>query len=70
MKESTVDKIECVKKHLYTNGIFVNEFANGHLKVDTVNLWATSEKWHDTKTGNKGVGVNSFITHLKQHQYI
>ena len=66
MKESTIEKIERVKSHLDKQGIFYNEHANGHLKVDTVNLWSTSEKWHDTTTGDKGVGVNGFISHLKQ----
>ena len=64
MKETTVEKIERVKQFLDKQGVFYTEFANGHLKVDKCNLWATSEKWNNGGDVS-GVGLNSFIQHLK-----
>lgn len=65
MNDKNKTKLESIKTFLNQQGIFYTEYPNGQLKVDGINLWATSEKWFDEKTGDKGVGVNSFITHFK-----
>ena len=70
MKESTLEKVERVKNFLYTNNVFVTEHANGHLKVGTVNLWATSEKWLDNSNQEKGVGVSSFLAYLRKNELV
>jgi hypothetical protein len=59
-------KLQSVKQFLTDNGIFFTEYPNGQLKADSVNLWITSEKWYDEASQEKGVGVNSFIAHLKK----
>ena len=65
MTSKKVNKVEAIKNALDNKGIFYTEMNNGQLKVDSVNIWATKEKWYDEKTGKKGQGFNSFILHLK-----
>lgn len=64
MKPQNENKLESVKNFLKGNGLFISEFPNGQLQVDKVNLWVTSEKWHDPLKNIKGVGVNSFIEYV------
>ena len=64
MKPKNESKLEQVKQFLQGNGLFITEFPNGQLQVDKVNLWVTSEKWHDPLHNVKGVGVNSFIEYV------
>lgn len=66
MEEKKEEKVTKVKNFLDSKGIFYEEFEFGHLKVDTVSLWATTQKFYDEKTGFKGQGVNAFIKHLKE----
>ena len=70
MNEKNVTKVNFVKKILSDKGIIYKELKNGQLQVDTVNFWATKEKWYDTATGRKGQGINSFIKHLKDSNII
>ena len=65
MNVKNESKLQSVKQFLIGNSIHFIEYANGQLKADRVNLWATTEKWYDEQTGDKGVGVNSFVAHLK-----
>ncbi|HSW76847.1 MAG TPA: hypothetical protein VLG50_07365 [Candidatus Saccharimonadales bacterium] len=65
MKEYKIRLIERVKEILDNKNIYYREFANGHIKVDSTNFWATSEKWFDSEKGIKGVGLNSFIKHIE-----
>lgn len=70
MNEKNLLKVESAKQVFTEKGIIFRELVNGHLKVDTANFWATSEKWHDTKTDTRGQGINSFIKFLKDNNFI
>ena len=43
-----------------------SEHANNEIKVDKVSIWMAKEKWYDAETGEKGMGVNSFISHISK----
>lgn len=64
MKDGKQDKHESVKAQLDKLFIDYTEYPNGQLKVDTVNLWTTTEKWYDEELKMGGRGVNDFIVHL------
>lgn len=70
MNEKSLIKVNFAKSVLNDKGIIFRELVNGQLKIDTVNFWATTEKWHDTKSGTKGQGINSFIRFLKENNII
>lgn len=70
MNEKSLKKVNFAKDILNEKGIIFRELANGQLKVDTVNFWATTEKWHDSKANVKGQGINSFIKYLKDNNFI
>lgn len=70
MKEKNLLKVKQAKQVFTERGIIFRELANGHLQVDTANFWATSDKWHDSKSGEKGAGINSFIKFLKDNNII
>lgn len=53
--------IEVFKK----KGILYREKDNGHFLIDTVNYWATTEKWYDPINDIRGQGMNSFLDHLR-----
>ena len=65
MNEQKQLALDTAKKRLDQMGVFYRELMNGQLQVDTVNYWATSEKWHDAAAGKSGKGFNGFIAHLK-----
>lgn len=65
MRDASVSKVVSAKTILETYGFIFKEFPNGQLQVGTVNFWATSEKWYDTATGQKGKGLNSFIAYIE-----
>ena len=44
----------------------VEEKANGHLRVNNVDFWATTGKWYDAKTKARGLGLKSFIEYLEK----
>lgn len=66
MNDKNEAKLQSVKNFLTDNRIHFTEHTNGQLKADKVNLWVTNEKWYDERTGDKGVGVNSFVAHLER----
>jgi hypothetical protein len=70
MNAKNIKKLEAAKKVMYERNIIFRELPNGQLQVDKVNFWATSEKWFDPNTDTKGVGINSFIKHLKDQNII
>lgn len=70
MKETTQQKIDKVKAELDKRGIIYIERANGHLQIDEIDLWATSQKFYDRNTGHKGTGMNAFIKHLTQQNVV
>lgn len=70
MKEKNIQKVEQAKQIFHDREIIFRELANGQLQVDSVNFWATSDKWYDSKSGTKGVGINSFIKFLKDSNII
>jgi len=65
MSTKNLLKVAAAKKVLDEHNIIYFELKNGHLKVDRVNFWATTEKWYDTAIGIGGTGINSFIKYLK-----
>lgn len=70
MNEKNEIKLKKVKSLLDKKDIFYDELPNGQLKVDSVNLWVTSEKFYDTKKGVKGQGINTFVKYLKDNNII
>lgn len=65
MSDKKTAKLERVKTFFDNKGLFYDEKPNGQLVFEnTVSLWATTEKWHDSATQKSGVGVNSFINYL------
>ena len=64
MNTKTQNKVDQVKSFLDKQGVFYLELNNGQLQVDGVNLWSTTQKWHDPKTNQKGEGVNSFLSYI------
>jgi hypothetical protein len=67
MNEMNNIKLEKSKEALKENGFYFTEFANGQLQIDGINFWATKEKYYNTKTGEKGHGLNNFISYLFQN---
>lgn len=70
MNENNLKKLEFAKKNLKNLGVIFRELPNGQLQVDSVNFWATTEKWYDTKRQIRGQGINSFVKHLKNNDVI
>lgn len=65
MNDKKQGKLDKVKAFFDGKDLFYEEKANGHLVFDrTKNLWATTEKWHDSATGKTGVGINDFYKYL------
>jgi len=64
MNREGINKTLRAKSIIEQSGYIVKEFPNGQLQVDTVNFWATSEKWYDTARNIKGQGINSYLTYL------
>lgn len=54
------------KQIFESKGIVYEEKANGHLKIDYVDYWATTSKWYDPVKEVRGVGLNSFLNHLEK----
>lgn len=70
INQKNLDKLNFVKEILDKRDVIYRELKNGQLQIDTVNLWATTEKWYDTKSGAKGQGINSLIKYLKDNDSI
>jgi hypothetical protein len=68
--EKKQNKVDEARAILDKQGIIYKEMQYGQLQVDKVNFWATTEKWHDPVRKVKGVGINSFLTHLKKNNII
>lgn len=68
LTDKTKKKIEQAQDLFNQKGLIYDELANGQFKVDTVNYWATTQKWYDPKTGTKGQGINSFFVYLKEQK--
>ena len=64
MNREGINKTLRAKSIIEQSGYIVKEFPNGQLQVDTVNFWATSEKWYDTARNIKGQGIISYLTYL------
>lgn len=63
-------KLQKVKEFLDKKDIFYIEMANGQLQVSSVNLWVTTEKFYNPKSGYKGQGINAFVNYLKENKMI
>lgn len=70
MSQKSLDKLNFAKKILGKRNVIYRELKNGQLQIDTVNFWATTEKWYDTKSGVRGQGINSLIKYLKDNSFI
>lgn len=70
MKAKNEMKLDNAKRFLEDKGIMFLELKNGQLQVDRINFWATTDKWYDPIRNIKGIGMNSFIKHLKDNQVI
>lgn len=64
MKKSKTERLNQVKQYLDSKDIFYIEMQNGLLRIDNIDLWATTGKWFNRKSGKRGVGVNSMIKEL------
>ncbi len=53
--------IEMLKSRLH----LVEVKENGHLRVAGCDFWATTEKYYNPKTGEKGVGLRKFINMIE-----
>lgn len=70
MNRKNLEKLNFAKEILDKRNAIYRELKNGQLQIDTVNFWATTEKWYDTKSGLKGQGINSLIKYLKDNSFI
>lgn len=70
MDNKKLNKIKRIKSIFDNEKIYYTEFANGHLKIDKVNFWCTSEKWYDEENRLSGVGLNSFLKYVREHNII
>ncbi len=55
---------EEAKELLDKNGIDYREDVNDQFVVGTASIWFRREKWYDTRTSVRGVGIQSFIDYL------
>lgn len=69
-KKSKLNKIKETKNVFTKMGIIFAEHPNGQFQIDKMNFWATTQKWYNTSTSEKGIGINSFITMLKNKKII
>lgn len=58
-------KVDKMKEVLNNKGIIFEEKANGQLNIDKISFWATTDKWYDPATGNKGLGINSLLMYIE-----
>jgi len=65
MTDKKIEKVKIVKAYLDKKGIFYTEGNYGQFTIDTMNIWATTEKYYDTKTGVKGKGINACFKYLE-----
>lgn len=71
MSDKKTKKLSKVKAFFDSLGLFYDEKGSGQLVFDSrFNLWATTEKWHDTANNQTGVGINGFCNHLKENGLI
>lgn len=70
LSDKKQNKVDETRKILDDKGIIYKEMQYGQFQVDKANYWATTEKWHDPVRKEKGVGLNSFLTHLKKNNII
>lgn len=64
------NKVDETRDLFNKKGIIYKEMQYGQFQVDKANYWATTEKWHDPVRKENGVGINSFLTHLKKNNII
>ncbi|MEN1761745.1 hypothetical protein [Anoxynatronum sibiricum] len=65
MKADKRKKVEQIEEILVQKGLYFERKANGHYRIDGVSYWATTEKFIDHVTGEKGVGLNRFLKHIQ-----
>lgn len=63
-------KIDKAKEIFDKQGIIYTEMQSGQFQIDKINYWSTTEKWYDQSRNARGVGLNSFIKHLKDNNII
>jgi hypothetical protein len=55
-------------KILESRGYIVRKHNNGHIKIDDVNFWCTTEKIWDESNGYRGKGINNLLKYLKDKE--
>ena len=65
MNENKANKTESIIKILQDRLHYVDIKANGHIRVNDVDFWCTTEKFYDAKADIKGKGLKSFIEYLE-----
>lgn len=70
LSEKNKAKVEEAKKNMDKLGIFYTEMVNGQIQVDKANYWATTGKWYNPLTGQKGTGFNAFVKMLRDNNII
>ena len=64
-----IDKKEAKTKRaielLEKRNHLVEQYANGHIKVNGWEFWCTSEKFYHSKTNTRGQGFKNFIEALE-----
>ncbi|MFI3171131.1 MAG: hypothetical protein R3Y58_01985 [Eubacteriales bacterium] len=66
MKESKLLKVQQAIKDFVSMGYEVTEHANGHLRINGWNYWATTEKFYNPVTGDTGCGYVNFMEVLSR----
>ena len=70
LSESKKYRLDTAKEILNKNGVVYEEKSNGQLNIDKISFWATTGKWYDPGTGEKGNGINSLLTYLRKNLVI
>ena len=55
---------EILKGVLDSEGIKYREDVNNQICIGTLSIWMKRHKWYDSRTGVKGVGMESFMEYL------
>lgn len=66
MNENKLKMVEQAKEMLTNRMHIYEEKANGHLRVNGCDFWATSGKWFDPKENKRGQGgLREFIMYIE-----
>ena len=66
MKNEKNIKVECAVGLLKERNHLVEVKQNGHLRVSGCDFWATTEKYYNPQTGEKGKGFRNFLNMIEK----